>query len=324
MRIEQSISELLYRYQCVTIPNFGAFLTETIPAQYNSSANTFSPPRKLLSFNLHIKNNDGLLANHLAQKEQVTYDVALRFIAIVVEEWMHVLIQDRKIEFEKIGKIELSAENNLVFTPSNETNFNLHSFGLTSVISENILRVVKIEPDFIKLENTESVSEVSFINEEIDEAVIELPKKSLSWVRYAASFIIFAAVSAAVGGYFYKQHVDSETTIIANKVQNQVNQKIQEATFFIENPLPAITVTLANPKMDYHIVGGAFKTFENAEKFSNALLSSGFKSKIGEINKYGLYPVFYASFSTNEAALEQLQVIKVNHNKDAWILFSEE
>lgn len=324
MRIEQSISELLYRYQCVTIPNFGAFLTETIPAQYHFSANTFSPPRKLLSFNLHIKNNDGLLANHLAQKEQVTYDVALRFIAIVVEEWMRVLKQNRKIEFEKIGKIELSSENNLVFTPSNETNFNLHSFGLTPVVSQNILRVVKTAPDFTKLENTASVSKVSDINEEIDESVIELPRKSLSWIRYAASFIIFAAVSTAVGGYFYKQHIYNETKIIANKVQNQVNQKIQEATFFIENPLPAVTVTLANPKMNYHIVGGAFKTFENAEKFSNTLMSLGFNSKIGAVNKYGLYPVFYASYSTNEEASEQLQAIKVNYNKDAWILFSEE
>jgi nucleoid DNA-binding protein len=324
MRIEQSISELLYRYQCVTIPNFGAFLTETIPAQYNSALNTFSPPRKLLSFNLHIKNNDGLLANHLAQKEQVTYDVALRFIAIVVEEWMHVLKQNRKLEFEKIGKIELSSENNLVFTPSNETNFYLHSFGLTSVVSQNVLRIVKTAPDFVKIENADSVSEVSYNDDEVNEVKTELPRKSLSWVRYAASFIVFASVSAAVGGYFHKQYVDNETKLIASKVQNQVNQKIQEATFFIENPLPAITVTLAQSKSNYHIVGGAFKTYENAEKFAGFLLNSGFNAKVGEINKYGLYPVFYESFKTNEEALEKLDSIKNNYNKDAWILFSEE
>jgi len=33
MKIEQYISRLLYRYQCVTVPGFGAFLTEIQPAQ---------------------------------------------------------------------------------------------------------------------------------------------------------------------------------------------------------------------------------------------------------------------------------------------------
>ncbi|HQV36445.1 MAG TPA: SPOR domain-containing protein, partial [Flavobacterium sp.] len=62
MRIEQHISQLLYRYQCVTVPGFGAFLTENRSAQLVQDTNTFYPPKKVLSFNFHLKNNDGLLA----------------------------------------------------------------------------------------------------------------------------------------------------------------------------------------------------------------------------------------------------------------------
>ena len=69
MKIENYISQLLYRYQCVTIPNFGAFLTEIQSAKINEETNSFYPPTKLVSFNSYLKNNDGLLANQIAQTE---------------------------------------------------------------------------------------------------------------------------------------------------------------------------------------------------------------------------------------------------------------
>ncbi|WP_459640758.1 HU domain-containing protein [Flavobacterium sp. CGRL2] len=46
MKIEVYISQLLYRYQCVTVPGFGAFLTEIHSAQLNESTNSFFPPKK--------------------------------------------------------------------------------------------------------------------------------------------------------------------------------------------------------------------------------------------------------------------------------------
>jgi len=320
MRIEQSLTELLYRYQCVTIPAFGAFLTETIPAQYILSTQTFSPPRKIIYFNLHIKNNDGLLANHLAQKESVTYDVALRFIEIVVDEWKQILYRNRVIEFDKIGKIELSSENNLVFTPFDNTNFDLNSFGLSPIQSKSVFRVVDKNIPVFNISNEASNENELEINNVVSN---QGSQKSKEWIRYAASFVAFVSLTGAGYGYFFKQNIEKQTKIVAQKVQTQVEQKIQEATFFIENPLPAITVTLASPKLNYHIVGGAFKTYENAEKLVRDLEKEGFSAKIGEINQYGLYPVYYASFETNEEALINLNQIKTSINKDAWILFLE-
>jgi hypothetical protein len=77
MKLEKYIDQLLFRYQCVTVPGFGAFLTETQSTQWIESTNTFSPPKKLLSFNSNIKNNDGLLANHIATTEKITYETAV-------------------------------------------------------------------------------------------------------------------------------------------------------------------------------------------------------------------------------------------------------
>ena len=78
--IEKHISALLYRYQCVIVPGFGAFLTETKPASLDADTHTFYPPKKQISFNANLKNNDGLLANHIALQEKISYGEAVRKI----------------------------------------------------------------------------------------------------------------------------------------------------------------------------------------------------------------------------------------------------
>ena len=87
MKIEIYIAQLLYRYQCVTVPGFGAFLSEIQSAQLVDNSHSFFPPKKMISFNIHLKNNDGLLANHIAQAENTSYDYTVSAIEYAVLEW---------------------------------------------------------------------------------------------------------------------------------------------------------------------------------------------------------------------------------------------
>ena len=48
MQLETYISDLLYRYECVTILEFGSFLTQRVSATINDSTNAFLPHRKWL------------------------------------------------------------------------------------------------------------------------------------------------------------------------------------------------------------------------------------------------------------------------------------
>ena len=91
MMIEKHISALLYRYQCVIVPGFGAFLTETSSARFNELTGTYSPPKKMISFNSQLKNNDGLLTNHIALEENLSYDSALTSIKEKVLIWVETL-----------------------------------------------------------------------------------------------------------------------------------------------------------------------------------------------------------------------------------------
>ena len=82
MQLQQYIKELLYQHECVTVPNFGAFLTRTIDVLIQPDSGLFSPPGKEVSFNHLLKSNDGILAQYIAQKENVTYEQALRKIDV--------------------------------------------------------------------------------------------------------------------------------------------------------------------------------------------------------------------------------------------------
>ena len=46
MLIKQYIKELLFKYECVTVPNFGAFLTRSVDVLIQHETGLFCPPKK--------------------------------------------------------------------------------------------------------------------------------------------------------------------------------------------------------------------------------------------------------------------------------------
>ena len=128
MKIELYIAQLLYRYQCVTVPGLGAFLTEIQSAQVNESLNFFSPPKKRIAFNANLKNNDGLLANHIALAEKTSYEYAVSAIQYEVFNWKKALEENEVLPLKNIGDLRLNADKNIVFTPYDQTNYLVSSF----------------------------------------------------------------------------------------------------------------------------------------------------------------------------------------------------
>ncbi len=106
-------------------------------------------------------------------------------------------------------------------------------------------------------------------------------------------------------------------------MQQEVQNKIQEATFFIENPIPAVTLAVREERMPYHVVAGAFRQQENAQKALNKLTSMGYEAQMLPRTRHGLYPVSYGSYSSYRMAMSAITKIKKEQNPDAWILIKE-
>ena len=311
MNIEPYIAQLLYRYQCVTVPGFGAFLTEIQSAQLIESSNSFFPPKKMISFNAHLKNNDGLLANHIAQAEKTSYEYAISAIQYEVFNWKKVLQETGIFSIKNVGNFSLNADKNLIFTPFDQTNYLTNSFGLSPFVSPMVKREL-FEQKIEALE--ENITETEVI------ALIPERRRASVYLKYAAVFVLGLGLTAAIGYPIYQQQIANETILVEKSVQKQVQNKIQEATFFIKSPVPAVTLTVKEEKMSYHIMAGAFREERNAQKAFEKLSNQGYKARRIPQNKYGLFPVLYGSYATFPEAEKAKQEIRNTVNPDAWVL----
>ena len=311
MLIEKHISDLLYRYQCVTVPGFGAFLTETVSAHVTGSASSFFPPKKVVSFNANVKNNDGLLANHVALQEKMSYELAVIKIGDVVNEWTYLLQNHNRVVLKNIGEISVNNEMNWVFEPANTVNYLTDSFGLTPFVSPEITREILKQ----EVEALEEKAPIIFTPER---------KKDYSYLKYAAIFVVMLGAGGFGYKTYYDQQIETKTLAVQKNVQEKVQQQIQEATFVISAPVEAVELSVAAPieeKMPYHLVAGAYRSEVNANKAIAELKAAGFENaKMLPINKHNLYPVVYGSFKNlNEAQTERKNIQK-SHNAEAWLL----
>ncbi len=308
MQLATYINDLLYRYECVIIPGFGAFLTQYHSAKIDTD--TFYPPGKTLSFNRQLQTNDGLLANYVASVENCSYETALQKIRNFTGKLSLQLSEGETVSLKRIGEFFLNGEKSVQFLPSEKENFSTASFGLSSFVSHKINREVYKE----NVRTLEEKTPILFTPER---------RTAKPYLRYAAVGLIAIAITGLGGLKIYEGQVQKHNFAEKQKADMLVESQIQEATFVIESPLPAINVTLPKQIGKYHIVAGAFRIEDNAHKKIAQLTAKGFSPKLIGKNKYGLHQVVYSSYEDRLEALQSLRSIKRTENKDAWLLVQE-
>jgi len=307
MMIEKHISALLYRYQCVTVPGFGAFITETVSARYNETSNTFAPPKKTILFNSLLQQNDGLLANHIALEEQVSFNEAVVLIQDQISLWKANLNGKEIVYLKNIGELSLNSEQKIQFEPVGSTNYLTSSFGLTAVMATALTR--EQQPIEVKV---------------IELATATKNKPRLQWMRYAAAVVAAVGLYSSVSTYQEYEVYQQKKLAVEKDVQNQIEQKLQQATFVIEAPKvikeKIAEVTQQQSTKSFHIVAGAFKTEAKAQILTDELKAKGYaNAKYLSKSKHNMRQVVYNSYATQEEAQADLRQIHEKVNKDAWI-----
>lgn len=307
MRLETYISDLLYRYECVIIPELGAFLTQPVSAKVHETTNAFYPPKKVLSFNEQLKNNDGLLANYIADIEKIPYESAIKKITKRVNSFKSYLMQGETLSFENIGDLSFNKEGRILFEPSYHLNYLTDAFGLSQFTSPSVTRELYKE-------------EVEALEEVIPVTITPEKRRSKPYLKYAAIALIALTVGGFAASNYYVNQIETHNQIAQEEANKQLEQKIQQATFVIDNPLPAIELNVEKQSGRYHIVAGAFRVEANCDKKVRQLQAKGYKArKIGK-NRYGLHQVVYSSYDSRRDALRALRKVRFNHNHDAWLL----
>jgi hypothetical protein len=300
MQLTKHISQLLYRYDCVTVPGFGAFLGEPVSARLNETDQVIYPPSKKISFNSQLQSNDGLLANAVSQAEQVSYEQAVRSIHREVVRWKSLLHQGESLSLDRLGTVTLNTEKNTVFTPSEKHNHLKASFGLAPISAYKIDRKAVAQP------NT------------AEPLPLPPPPEPSGILRYVA-----AAAVAFVIGYagFYSYQDFSQDQLLAQEasLRLEAQNEVQNAVFDLGD-LPVLKINPAVAEQQYHIIGGAFGVPSNAERYVRTLQSKGYPgAQQLSPNKRGLHPVSLGSFTDKKSAIAFLRQVQRGEIKDAWL-----
>ena len=307
MQMSTYIRDLLFRYECVIIPGFGALLSRHESARIDNQTSTFYPPGKSLSFNRQLQTNDGLLANHLASSEQCDYELALQKVRNFVGRLSLKLAEGETVEFQQLGSFTMNNEKAIQFVPDESMNFSTASFGLSSFVQEVIDRTAD------QLEEVES------------EPLLFEPASRVArpYLKYAAVGLIAIIASGFGGLKWYEGQVEQHNFAQRQEASGMVDSTIQVATFVFDEMLPVTEVSIERNIGRYHIVAGAFRIRENADRKVDELWSEGFRARYIGANRYGLHQVVYNSYDNRSDALKELRNVKANHNPDAWMLIQD-
>ena len=307
MTLANYISDLLYRYECVIVPSFGGFVTNNKSAKIDEYKHTLQPPYKQITFNSHLINNDGLLANYIASTDNISYKCALNFIQFEIESWQSKL-KYQELSLNDIGSFNLIG-GKLIFEPYQKINYLTSSFGLNNIISHEVKRET-YKSQVLKLEEKTPI------------LITAESKKAPNYLRYAAIFVIGLS-AIGFGGKLYKDNQNKQYIVAAKKQQEIVEQKIESATFVISKRLPVLNLEVEKQRRGFHVIAGAFRFPENANRKVKQLLSEGYQARILGVNKWNLSVVSYGSYSDREDAYTELAKIKNNVEKEAWMLIQE-
>ena len=319
MLIKQYIKELLYIHECVTIPSFGAFLTQSTRAFVNYEVGNFEPPKKIIGFNILLKNNDGVLANHLAKKEKISYEKALKKIEKEVIIWKQRL-NTQNLFFPGIGEMKLTYDKKIEFFPSRQINFDSNSYGLIPFQRNPIKKIIPVSDNknLFHMDN-QTKDDLMFTPEE---------KKSQNpLLRYAAIAILTIALLGT--SYYYGDKYMTEEKIEATKIaQKKIKDNVLNATFDL-GTISKIELNFdaennyIQPVAEYNfysIIAGSFRSMSNAEKKLSTLIEEGYNAEYSKSSPEGLYRIAYGRFESKKEALKLLNFIRYTLEEDAWYL----
>ena len=312
--IEYYISQLLYKNDCVIVMNFGGFVCSSISANLNKKTGILTPPNKSILFNPQLKDNDGLLINHIAQSEGISQEDSKINLLKFVDQSLKNLNKFKSCRFEEIGLFTLNSDKNIIFTQDLKTNYNLNAFGFQDIINNKITRdnseIIEESLKLIKKKNNFTTKRL------LKAAAIIIPLIGISFLSITQEDRInniYTQIANVNPISFKKDNV----TVLKDQGNKEIKIKQEIQPEIINNEVSQVFKEVIIPSQKFYIIAGAFSVEKNANKLKNRLNSWNYNSTI--IKNEKMMRVSYDSFDSKEQALISLSKIR-KENPQAWIL----
>lgn len=347
--ILKGIKEQLFSNDYLVLPNFGGFVLKKSSAHFSSSGTLLLPPAKSVSFNVQLKQNDGLFVQWLQNELKCEAKDALMHLNDFAEYCKSLLQNRGRLTIDGIGFFYLDFENNICFEPQQQANFLTSSFGLTPVSCKelDIEIPVKNETVFVdrKIDATETIKK-----EEIKKRR-NYRKVAIVAVSGALLFssLVLIISNNKISGRIKASLLGKETKTVYSPVNysdiklNDLNISKSDyvadangiAAIELDNKtisVQAMEVEASTTKVlkhtyaskvnfshkNFEVVLGCFSVLNNAHKMVKKLSDQQVKAAVSGQNEKGLYVVSGGGYNTKEEALAHLNELKGTF-PNAWI-----
>ena len=329
MDLVKEIEQLLYFHECVTIPDFGSFLVSKTKAKVDFKKGKFLSPKRKISFNALIKQNDGVLAKYISSNLNISYQNALEVIDKRIKKWSENIKVDTLI-FKNIGEFYLNTENKICFQAYNTKNFSYNFFGL-----EDFRRLPINESDLNTIINKETNTKNIIMDNDKKENLAFEPesKDPAKKGRFKLVAIITSLIVLSVIGYYFgNDYIQNERIRSTEIAQKKIKNTVQKATYDIGSIASLelnIKANIETVEDDvdlveqgdfYSVIAGSFRDERNAEKLLKKLKSEGFDASFAKNSSSGLFRIAYGRLETKREAYQLLNFVKFTLELDAWYL----
>ena len=349
MDIVHYISRLLFRYDCVIVPDFGGFISNYHPANYRSDIHLFEPPSKEIAFNSNLIVSDGLLANHIASCNQCTYNDACIAISNFIQSIKSDLDLGKTVVFDSVGSF-LKQSGKLVFSPDNTINRLIDAFGLPVLqmpLSEKeMASAVFVSPDIDKGNIVRKVLVAVPLLLILAFIPMKMSKFPLIGLNSSAGFTQFHiqnkqkknilnnpsslsdvidTLTDAEYALYYSAEQNNKSILSIDTLRDSsliVNQKFAKKSTSVEptisKPKPEI-ITTATLNKKYFIIAGSFVEMSRVNVFCKELTRKNFTPEI--VNRDKKLRISVGSYGTSDEANKALVQFKQEHPEyPVWLL----
>lgn len=185
--ITNYLKELLNDNECVIIPEFGAFISKRHSATIDYANHRFLPPYKEIVFNDKLKNDDGILADFISKKENISKEEASNKIHEFVNQSVAILDVNSELELVDLGKF-ININGNFIFNAKDDVNILGDSFGLTEFNYQPVFRTetYQVIKEKIVVEQKEKNTDYTLAVESVEELTSTTTRRRPSLFRTVA------------------------------------------------------------------------------------------------------------------------------------------
>lgn len=312
MKIGLYISELLQDHDYVILPGVGAFFSNYRPALVDEEMSIVHPPSREITFSPELKNNDGLLLNHMAHREGLTAPVAHGLLENLKDELHYRLDHGEPILLEYLGTLSREG-GSFRFVSETGTESFPGAYGMNSIP----LRKFEIPAD-LQIQATPGIKTSSHVPPVWKSSG---RKKHLLW------FLIIPVAGLVVFTWFRFRQAEPITSDATTEMA--VQARIPEPVIHQEDSVRADSLQV-NPQSQlpeithpatgmYYVIGGSFKDRENADKYCRQAISKGYEPKyLGEIGNFHVVAIGHYT-TESEAVSHQNRILRQDSTAGTWI-----